>query len=266
MEMLAAGVDIGSTTAKSSVMLNDEIHFGPILSTGANPTEAGERSLKEIISKLDMKQIDRKYIIATGYGRVKAPFADETVTEISCHGRGARYISPNIHTVIDIGGQDSKAISIDEDGRVIDFAINDKCAAGTGRFLEFASKLVLEVPLEDLGKLSMNSNNPAKISSTCTVFALTEIVSLLAEGTSKEDIIAGLHNAISQRVATMGKKVGIRPEVMLTGGVSKNLGLRTSLSRELGVPVHIPEKIDPQLVGALGAAIIAKSRLVKEEN
>lgn len=263
MGILAAGVDIGSTTAKSSVMFNDKIRFGPILSTGANPTEAGERALKETLSKLNMGNIDRKYIVATGYGRVKAPFADETVTEISCHGRGARYISPDIHTVIDIGGQDSKAIALGEDGRVIDFALNDKCAAGTGRFLEFASKLVLEVPLEDLGKLSMNSINPAKISSTCTVFALTEIVSLLAEGTSKEDIIAGLHNAISQRVATMGKKVGIRPEVMLTGGVSKNLGLRSALSRDLGVPIHIPEKIDPQLVGALGAAIIAKSRLEK---
>lgn len=264
MDIMAVGVDIGSTTAKSSVMFKDEIHFGPILSTGANPTEAGERALKETISKLNMKNIDRKYIVATGYGRVKAPFADETVTEISCHGRGARHIAPNIHTVIDIGGQDSKAIALGEDGRVIDFALNDKCASGTGRFLEFASKLVLEVPLEDLGKLSMNSNNPARISSTCTVFALTEIVSLLAEGIRKEDIIAGLHNAISQRIATMVKKVGIRPEVMLTGGVSKNLGLRFSLSRELGVPLYIPEKIDPQLVGALGAAIIAKSRLEKD--
>ena len=264
--ILAAGVDIGSTTAKASIIFNDEIHFGPILSTGANPTEAGEKALKEVISKVNVGNIDRKYIVATGYGRVKAPFADETVTEISCHGRGAHYIAPNTHTVIDIGGQDAKAISLGEDGRVIDFALNDKCAAGTGRFLEFASKLVLEVPLEDLGKLSMNSNNPAKISSTCTVFALTEIVSLLAEGTRKEDIIAGLHNAISQRVASMGKKVGIRPKVMLTGGVSKNIGLRTSLSRELGVQIHVPEKIDPQLVGALGAAIIAKSRLVKEQN
>lgn len=264
MSKIAAGVDIGSTTAKCVAIVNDKIISGPILLTGANPSKAGEKALKETLIKLENPHAEKKYIVATGYGRINAPFADITVTEISCHGRGAHSLDPDIHTVIDIGGQDFKAIALGSGGKIIDFALNDKCAAGTGRFLEFASRLVLEVPLEEMGELSMKAKNPAEISSTCTVFALTEIVSLLAEGTTKEDIIAGLHNAISQRVATMGKKVGIRPEVMLTGGVSKNLGLRSALSRELDVPVHIPEKIDPQLVGALGAAIIAKSRLEKD--
>lgn len=261
MSKIAAGVDIGSTTAKCVVIVEDKIVTGPILPTGANPSKAGEKVLKETLIKLENPHAEKKYIVATGYGRINAPFADITVTEISCHGRGARYLDPNIHTVIDIGGQDFKAIALGDGGKIIDFALNDKCAAGTGRFLEFASRLVLEVSLEEMGELSMKAKNPAEISSTCTVFALTEIVSLLAEGTTKEDVIAGLHNAISQRVAVMAKKVGLKPIVMLTGGVSKNLGLKKALSKELSIDVHTPEKIDPQLVGALGAAIIAKSHL-----
>ena len=260
MRVAAAGVDIGSTTAKCVVIVDGDLLFGPILPTGPSPTKAGEQALKETLGKLGSAP-DETYVVATGYGRVTAPFANETVTEISCHGRGAHYLAPDTHTVIDVGGQDSKAIALGNNGRVIDFAINDKCAAGTGRFLEFASRLVLEVPLEELGALSTKATMPAKISSTCTVFALTEIVSLLAEGTSKEDIVAGLHNAISQRVATMVKRVGVRPAVILTGGVAKNIGLREALTKELAVDVHPPGKVDPQLVGALGAAIVAKERL-----
>ena len=262
MRSVAAGVDIGSTTAKCTVIADGTILFGPILPTGANPTKVGEQALQQTLLKLD--SVDKKYVIATGYGRVTAPFANETVTEISCHGRGAHYLEPSTRTVIDIGGQDSKAIALSDHGRVTDFALNDKCAAGTGRFLEFASKLVLEVQLEDLGELSTRATMPAKISSTCTVFALTETVSLLAEGTSKENIVAGLHSAISQRVATMVRKVGVRPAVMLTGGVAKNVGLRAALATELGVDVNPPSNADPQLVGALGAAIVAKERLEKQ--
>lgn len=265
MNNVAGGVDIGSTTAKCVVIADDNIIAGPILPTGANPTQAGEKALKETLLKLKNPHAEKKYIVATGYGRVNAPFADITVTEISCHGRGAHYLNPDTHTVIDIGGQDFKAIALNDYGKIVDFSLNDKCAAGTGRFLEFASKLVLEVPLEEMGELSLKAKNPAEISSTCTVFALTEIVSLLAEGTTKEDVIAGLHNAISQRVGVMAKKVGLKPSVMLTGGVSKNLGLKRALSKELDINVHTPEKIDPQLVGALGAAIIAKSHLENDE-
>jgi predicted CoA-substrate-specific enzyme activase len=262
MKTIAAGVDIGSTTAKCVLITDGTVLFGPILLTGANPTKAGEQALEDTLSKLNSPP-ERRYVVATGYGRVTAPFADETVTEISCHGRGAHYLYPDTRTVIDIGGQDSKAISLGDDGRVIDFVLNDKCAAGTGRFLEFASRLVLEVQLSELGDLSTKANKPAQISSTCTVFALTEIVSLLAEGTSKENIVAGLHNAIAQRVAAMVKKVGARPAIMITGGVAKNIGLRSALARELGAEVNPPHNADPQLVGALGAAIVAKERLDK---
>ncbi len=200
---------------------------------------------------------DIKYIVATGYGRVSAPFANKTVTEITCHGRGAHFISPEIRTVIDIGGQDAKVVSLGEDGRVIDFVMNDKCASGTGRFLESAAQLVLHVPLEDLGRLSSLATNICKISSTCTVFAQTEIVSLLAAGESKENVIAGLHSSIANRVISMAKRVGVKPIVMMTGGVAKNIGVRKALESDLNTEVIIPNGIDPQLVGALGAAIIA---------
>ncbi|MBA7478114.1 2-hydroxyisocaproyl-CoA dehydratase activator [subsurface metagenome] len=199
-----------------------------------------------------------KYIIVTGYGRVSAPFADRTVTEITCHGRGARFISPEIRTVIDIGGQDAKVISLGESGRVIEFVMNDKCASGTGRFLESAAQLVLYVPLEELGRLSSMATNVCKISSTCTVFAQTEIVSLLAAGESKENIIAGLHYAIASRVGSMVNRVGVRPVIMMSGGVAKNMGVREALERELKTEIMVPTTIDPQLVGALGAALIAE--------
>jgi len=260
MRTVAAGVDIGSTTAKCAVLVDGEIFFGPIVPTAANPTKAGEQVLTETLQNLQ-PPADKRYVVATGYGRVTAPFADQTVTEISCHGRGAHCLAPSTRTVIDIGGQDSKAISLGNNGRIVDFVINDKCAAGTGRFLEFASKLVLEVRLEDLGALSAKATFPAKISSTCTVFALTEIVSLLAEGASKENVVAGLHNAISQRVAAMVRKIGVRPDVMVTGGVVKNTGLTSALAKELGVDVRPPSNADPQFVGALGAAIVAQDRL-----
>jgi predicted CoA-substrate-specific enzyme activase len=171
---------------------------------------------------------------------------------------GAHFLDPSTRTIIDIGGQDAKAISLGDNGKVIDFVINDKCAAGTGRFLETAAQLVLRVKLEDLAGLSARATDCPVISNTCAIFSQTEMVSLLATGTPIENIVAGLHKAIAVKVASMAKRVGIRPGVMMTGGVAKNAGMVTALSRELGVAVSIPAKLDPQLVGALGAAIIAR--------
>ena len=196
MVMIVAGIDIGSTTAKSVVLKNGEILGSNLISTGTNPTQAGKQVMELSIKDSDCQPSDIKYIVATGYGRVSAPFADKTVTEITCHGRGARHVSPDIRTVI------------------------DKCASGTGRFLESAAQLVLHVPLEDLGKLSSGATKTAKISSTCTVFAQTEIISLLAAGESKENIIAGLHSSIASRVGNMAKRVGVKPVVMMTGPTS----------------------------------------------
>jgi predicted CoA-substrate-specific enzyme activase len=255
--VIVAGVDIGSTTAKALVLKDGEIIVTSIGPTGTNPALAGKQMLDKVVNDAHFTASDVKYIIATGYGRVSAPFADKTITEITCHGRGARYISPQIRTVIDIGGQDAKVVSLGEDGRVIDFVMNDKCASGTGRFLESAAQLVLNVPLEDLGKLSLKATNICKISNTCTVFAQTEIVSLLASGESKENVIAGLHSSIANRVIGMAKRVGVKPTIMMTGGVAKNIGVIKALENNLNMEVIIPSDIDPQLVGALGAALIA---------
>jgi predicted CoA-substrate-specific enzyme activase len=255
--MIVAGIDIGSTTAKSVILKNGEILGSNLISTGTNPALAGKQVMNLSIKASDCLPSDIKFIVATGYGRVSAPFASKTITEITCHGRGARHVSPDIKTVIDIGGQDAKIISIDDTGRVVDFMMNDKCASGTGRFLESAAQLVLQVPLEELGRLSSGATKTSKISSTCTVFAQTEIISLLAAGESKENIIAGLHNSIASRVGNMVKRVGIKPMVMMTGGVAKNTGVIEALQQELNTPITVPDTLDPQLIGALGAALIA---------
>jgi len=255
---IVAGVDIGSTTAKAVVLNNGEVICGPILPTGTVPASAGMKALEKTLNDVHHLTSELKYTIATGYGRVSAPFANKMVTEIACHGRGAYFISPEIRTVIDIGGQDAKVISLGEGGRAIDFVINDKCASGTGRFLESAAQLVLHVPLEELGRLSSMATNVCKISSTCTVFAQTEIISLLAAGESKENIIAGLHSSIASRVGGMAKRAGVRPVVMMTGGVAKNIGVKEALEKELNTEIIVPTDIDPQLIGALGAALFAQ--------
>jgi predicted CoA-substrate-specific enzyme activase len=257
---LFAGVDIGSTTAKTVVVSGDTILGSDIRPTGTNPTKAGEASLRAALSQVGRNEEKLRFTVATGYGRVLAPFANETVTEITCHARGARHVEPQVRTIVDFGGQDVKAISLDDNGQISDFVINDKCAAGTGRFLEFTSKLVLEVPLEEMGPLSLKASKPVKISSACTVFAQTEIISLLASGERKEDILAGLHRAIALRAGSLAKHVGARPVIMMTGGVSKNIGVKKALEEELKERIVVPAEIDPQLIGALGAALIARSR------
>jgi predicted CoA-substrate-specific enzyme activase len=204
--VIVAGVDIGSTTAKALLLKDGEIIGGLIGPTGTNPAQAGQQIMEKVVNDAKCTVSDVKYIVATGYGRVSAPFANKTVTEITCHGRGARHISPQIRTVIDIGGQDAKVVSLDEEGKIIDFVMNDKCASGTGRFLESAAQLVLNVPLEELGELSSRATNICKISNTCTVFAQTEIVSLLASGESKENVVAGLHSSIANRVLAMASR------------------------------------------------------------
>ena len=201
---------------------------------------------------MDVGQIGR--VVATGYGRIAVPFASKKVTEITCHARGAYHLFPQTRTVIDIGGQDSKVIRLGKDGRVVDFVMNDKCAAGTGRFLEVMAR-ALEVSLEDMGRLSDLARERLTISSMCTVFAESEVVSLIAEGHPKEDIIRGLHDAVSERVAGMAERVGLENGVTMTGGVAKNAGVVRSLEERLGVKISRPE--EPQIVGALGAALIA---------
>ena len=194
--------------------------------------------------------------MSTGYGRNSVSFADDRITEITAHARGVQFFFQDAHSVIDIGGQDSKAILISKKtGNVVDFQMNDKCAAGTGRFLEVMAN-ALEVPIDKIGGLGLQSNDPASISSTCTVFAESEVISLFAKGTKKEDIAAGIHKSIARRVAGMAKRIGVAPLLVFCGGVAKNVAVRKFLEDELGFEVVIPEQ--PQLTGAIGAALIAQ--------
>lgn len=258
--MYTAGIDIGALTAKS-LILGDEISLAfTIIPSGSNSKETAEKVMEATLSKAGLSQGDVAFTVATGYGRVNVPFADKQVTEISCHAKGAYSLFPTVRTVIDIGGQDSKAIKIGKEGKVMDFAMNDRCAAGTGRFLEVMAK-ALEVSLEDLGGLSLQSKNKAKISNICTVFAESEVISRISEGAPKVDIIAGIHDAIANRVFGMASRVKIEKDLVMTGGVAKNKGVIKALEEKVGFKILVPE--EPQIVGALGAAIIAREMVLK---
>jgi predicted CoA-substrate-specific enzyme activase len=250
-----AGIDVGSLSTEAVILNADAELMGfAIILTGVNSTAAAAEALDKALAAADQSRADVKYTTATGYGRVSVPFADHSATEIFCHALGAHHIYPRTGTVIDIGGQDSKVIRVDANGKVLDFAMNDKCAAGTGRFLEvMAAKL--EVPLEELGRFSLESRSEVTISSVCTVFAESEVVSLIARNRPKTEIIRGLNRAIVNRIYNMVQMVGVHDEVIMTGGVAKNSGVVSFLEERLGRRVQIPP--EPQIVGAYGAALLA---------
>lgn len=253
--MIVAGMDIGSITTETVILQDNQILASIILPTGANSRRAADCSLAAALEEARIKQDDLVAIVTTGYGRASFSPASKMITEITCHARGAYYVHPKTRTVIDIGGQDSKVIRLDEQGRNVDFQMNDKCAAGTGRFLEVMAQ-ALEVKVEDLGRLSLSAPRSIKISSMCTVFAESEVVSLIADNQPKEVIIRGLHDSIADRVLGMVTRVGIEEEVTLTGGVAKNQGVVRALQERLGVKLFIPP--EPQIIGALGAALLAR--------
>ncbi len=252
-----AGVDVGSLGTKTVILVDGEIAGFSILRTGLNTEENGLNGLQTALAAAGLQREDLQYIVATGYGRISAPYANKTVTEITCHAKGAHFLHPQTRTIIDMGGQDCKAIRLDEGGNVTDFAMNDKCAAGTGRFLEVMAN-VFKVTLDELGPLSLQATEVLPVSSTCTVFAESETVSLLARGEKPENIIVGIHHAIANRVGGMFSRVGVESDVFFSGGVAKNIGMRKALEEALKVKIANPEK-DPQLVGAIGAAVIAQN-------
>ena len=256
--MVTMGIDVGSITTKAVMMKDGALVFTKVINTGYNAKNAGETVLDDIISEVRIKRSSIERIVATGFGRNSVPFADKTVTEITCHASGGRYLNPKIRSVIDIGGQDSKAIVMDEKGRVKDFAMNDKCAAGTGRFLEVMAR-ALEVNLDDFGNMSLGAENPSIISSICTVFAESEIISLISKGEKRESIIAGIHNSISARVVAMAGRIGLTAPVMMTGGVAKNIGVVKALEKKTGHSIFVSK--EAQVAGAIGAAIIAVDAL-----
>ncbi len=252
--MITAGVDIGSITTKSAVM-KDKVLLGTrIIFTGYNAEKAGRRVYEEILSELNIEPQAVNKIVSTGYGRNSLKIAHKAITEITCHAAGAYYLNPAIRTIIDIGGQDSKTIVVNENGKVKDFAMNDKCAAGTGRFLEVMAR-ALEVDLDDFGEISLDSENPSKISSLCTVFAESEVISLISKGEKRKNIIAGIHESIASRVAAMTNRVGVIKPIMMTGGVAKNIGVVRALEKKFNSPIEVSE--NAQVNGAIGAAYIS---------
>ena len=252
--MIVSGIDIGSLSSETVILKDGEIMSYSIVPTGADTQRAASACMQEALERAHLKFDDLSATVATGYGRIGVPFATKAVTEITCHARGAHRLFPGTRTVIDMGGQDSKVISIDTEGRVLDFVMNDKCAAGTGRFLEVMAG-ALEVDLVEMGERSARAKNGIVISSMCTVFAESEVISLIAGGCSKNDIIRGLHEAISKRIFTMAGKLRMERPITMTGGVAKNRGIVNALRRLLKNEIHVPE--EPQIVGALGAALSA---------
>ncbi|MCK6540500.1 MAG: acyl-CoA dehydratase activase [Anaerolineales bacterium] len=256
----AAGVDVGSTQTKA-IIINEarEIVGRSLIDTGANVVLAAENAYNEALKISGIREEEVEYVIGTGYGRYRVTFGNTQVTEISCHARGAAHMFPGTKTVLDMGGQDTKAIHVNSKGEVLDFCMNDKCAAGTGRFLG-AAAAALDIPLDDLGNVAMKAERPVKISTTCTVFAESEVLSWLGKGRKIEDILWGVHLSIASRSIGLMRRVGIEDEITFTGGVTKNAGMIKALEQALGTKLNI--SADSHYMGALGAALFALDHIL----
>ncbi|HET8576898.1 MAG TPA: acyl-CoA dehydratase activase [Methylomirabilota bacterium] len=256
--IFGAGVDVGSTQTKALIV--DESHAiiaRSLISTGANVTKAAENAFVKAFEAAGLDRAAIGYIVGTGYGRYKVTFGDAQITEITCHARGAHSLFPATRTVIDMGGQDTKAIKVGPDGSVVDFSMNDKCAAGTGRFLSAAAD-VTGVGLDEIGGLSLQAKNPVRLTSVCTVFVESDIMSYLAQRKTIEDILGGVHKAIATRTMSLVRRVGVEEEVTFTGGVSRNIGMVRALEEVLGTSINVSE--EGHYMGALGAALFALER------
>lgn len=258
-QMYVMGIDSGSTSTNAVIMdENRKIKAFSVVRTGAKSGVSADRALQEVLEKAGLTREEIAWIVSTGYGRVSISFADENVTEISCHGKGAHYFNPSIRTILDIGGQDSKAIRLNENGEVKDFVMNDKCAAGTGRFLEMIAR-TLEVSLDELGAIALTSKEKIEITSMCSVFAESEVISLIANNKEKADIADGVCRAIANKASGLLRRVGMEPEFMMTGGVAKNPGVVRAVEEKIGAKLYICE--EPEIVGAAGAALYALEKM-----
>jgi predicted CoA-substrate-specific enzyme activase len=256
--MIVAGIDIGSRAAKGIIFDDGRILSSVILDTGPESVKTSRAVMDELLKRAKLSLGDIKYVVATGYGRVLVPFANENVSEISAHARGVNHFFPSVRTILDMGGQDCKAISVNEKGQVVNFVMNDKCAGGTGRFLEMIAD-VLNTPLNKIGELSLESNHTIPFNTICAVFAKSEAITNLRKGVAKSDILSGLHEAISVRCLNLLKKVTIQKDFSISGGISKNKGIVAKIKEKVGLEPLLAE--DPQLIGALGAAIFASDKL-----
>jgi predicted CoA-substrate-specific enzyme activase len=260
--MYTLGIDIGSASSKAIILKNGtETVASAVVQFGTGSSGPG-RVLEEIFASSGLSWDDMGRTIVTGYGRFSVKEADRQISEITCHGKGLFFLCPKARTIIDIGGQDVKAISLDDRGNIDKFFMNDKCAAGTGRFLEVMSR-VLEVGLDQMGDLHFKAKEPAKVSSTCTVFAESEVISLLSQGTDKNDIIAGVHKAVASKACALAYRAGIKDDIAMCGGVARNAGVVDAIEKELGRTVTVAP--NPQLTGALGAALLAYEDTKKNE-
>lgn len=258
--MFFAGCDIGSTTGKAVIISDNGIVGYSIVPREIDPEETAILALNEAMKSLkDIKTCkDLAYIVGTGYGRCEISFANENISEISCHAMGAYYCDQSIKTIVDIGGQDVKGIALNDDGTVKDFVMNDKCAAGTGRFFEAMSR-IFRMELEEFSELSLKAKRAIPVTAQCSVFAESEVISLLARKNPPEEIAAGVQCAVAKRCFVLLKRVGINPKVTITGGCAKNRGLVKELEKSLNVEIA-PLSVDPQIIGALGAAVYARKR------
>ncbi|MFQ6046686.1 MAG: acyl-CoA dehydratase activase [Gemmatimonadales bacterium] len=256
----AAGVDVGSTQTKA-VIIDEEksIVSRALTETGANVIRAAESAYQQALEAADLREEEIEYVVGTGYGRYKVTFGNTQVTEISCHGRGAVHMFPMTRTVLDMGGQDTKAIRVSGQGEILDFCMNDKCAAGTGRFLGAASS-ALEIPLDELGPTALRGQRPVKISTTCTVFAESEVLSWLGKGKRIEDILLGVHQSIATRSVALLRRVGVESEVTFTGGVGRNIAMVDALNRRLDLAVNVSD--ESHFMGAIGAALFALDHIL----
>jgi len=270
-DVITAGVDVGSVGSKAAIMIDGEIYAWAITRTGSNSPDSAKKVMAMVLDGTELEQSDIKYTVGTGYGRVNVPMANKAITEIACHAKGANYIwGPKVRTILDVGGQDIKAIHCDEAGRVTSFLMNDKCAAGTGRGMEVFADL-LKIPIEEIGQVSLSiDEEPPPVSCTCVAFAKTEAVGLLRKGWTKEKVLAAYTRAMAIRMANLVNRVGLEREFVVTGGQSKNMGIVSRVENILGVkalpaPNWREGGLDPMVAGAIGAAALAKALYEKSQ-
>jgi predicted CoA-substrate-specific enzyme activase len=258
MNIYVCGIDAGSNTVKVVILNSDEMVSYRVMKTGHNSVQTAKNALQSTLDAVGISAHDLQYTVSTGYGRNYIHNANQSITEISCHARGVHHLLPDVRTIIDIGGQDSKAIYLDPSGNVDDFVMNDKCAAGTGRFLEVIAA-ALNIELEDMGDESFKASNEVEISNTCTVFAESEVITHVARGADLPAIVAGIHRSIVRRILAMVRRKTVLPKVAVTGGVAKNKGVVRLIQEEMQQDIVIPQ--EPQITGALGAALWAREKV-----
>ncbi len=262
-DTLVAGIDVGSVSSQAVILADEEIYCYSNTRTGSNSPDSANNALNMALNETDVKPENLQFVVGTGYGRVNIPMSNKAITEIACHARGANYMGgPTIRTILDMGGQDLKGIHCDERGKVTQFLMNDKCAAGTGRGMEVMAEL-LQVPIVDVGQMSLDvPEEPPAVSSTCVIFAKSEAIGLLRQGWTKNMVLAAYCSAMAHRVVGLLERIGIEKDFTITGGISKNIGVTSRILKELKLE-SVPLKPDAQIAGALGASLFARDLLLK---